>query len=796
MQRRRIAVAVVGVLALAVVLAGVFSIYSYRRPLPQTEGAQRVPGLVGNVTIYRDDWGVPHLYANTADDLFMALGYVHAQDRWWQMELLRHTNTGRLSEIFGDDARVQATDRFVRRMGWPNIAARHVAEADPATADALAAYALGVNAYQAERDPADLAVEYTVLGLAGRGFDVMPWRAEDSAALALGLAWGGDITLLDELTTAQYIAQLPPDLYRPEWEPADLDYSAYAWTLSEALALGENPYLRGLAWYTGANWVLARPDAAPLLAASPQNGQHIPALWYEVGLHCIETTLDCPYNMVGMSVAGVPGVFAGHNAQIAWALSPLPVDTQDVYALQVDAQAPTVYRVEGQAQRMTSRREVITVNDSEPLELDIYQTRLGPIITDVTPGAPTQPLALRWAGAEGPSFIGPLLALNRAGDWDAFQAALVGWHSPVVMGLYADTGGNIGAAVGGAWPQRDPAHSGAWPVPAEDARYVWRGLIRDPALRYNPAEGYLIASAAPILGESVPLAEGYRAARMAALLTRNGPHNADTFASLQADTYNAFALAVLPYLLDLPFPDDPRALAYQTWLSEWAGENTRESAPPVLFAFFWAQLVEDVYTDQAGELESSDQHAWLLPLLDDPLSPWWDDARTLAPVETRDDILRAAFLTAIDEAEATFGEARERWRWGDLHQTEYVNYPLGESGIAAIEELLNRADVATGGGYGAVYGTRWRTQRAGRYSVERVPGFRMIIDLDGFAANRSILATGQSGHPASEHYDDMIALWSNVAYRDMLWAEADIRGRSADTLRLQPGAVPAPEDES
>ncbi len=778
--------------------AGLFSVYSYRRPLPKVAGAEQVPGLNADVTVYRDAWGVPHIYATTTDDLFMALGYVHAQDRWWQMELLRHTGSGRLSEIFGDDERVQATDRLVRRLGGPDEAARATRESTPLAQEVMAAYARGVNAYIAEQSAGDLAVEYTILGLTGRGFDVLPWEAEDSAAVAWGLAWGGQAQIIAELTAAQRAAQLPDNL-RDDAAPRALDYNAYAWTPIESFAWEDNPYLSLLNWATGSAWAVDDRRAegdAPLLAVDLHTGDNIPVLWYEVGLHCIETTPECPYNMVGMSIAGVPGLVAGHNARMAWAIAPQAVDTQDVYVLRTNPQNPLEYAAgDGEWRPFTIRQETILVNDSEPLPVDIYETHLGPVINEAVLGGGLPPLLVR--RADNRPFIDSLLQLNQARNWSEFRAALAEWPSPPSTALYADVTGNIGAVAAGMRPQRAAGHSGALPVPAHDDAYAWQSVQSGAALEpvYNPEDGVLVAGAIFDNG-ALPLADTLRVARITAQLAAQPQHNADTFAALHADAYNPFAMAILPYLLALDFsaPEDSLPAEYQTWLAEWDGHNTRESAPPVLFAMFWTHLTDALYTDQLGPSARDDawERAQVLRLLDEPRHPWWDDARTLGRVETRDDILRAAFVAAIGEAVDTFGEPRARWRWGDLHMTQYVNQPLGESGIAAIEELLNRRNVATGGGYGAVYATHWQTQRAGRYTVERLPSFRLIIDLNAFERNRSILATGQSGHPASEHYDDMIALWSNVTYRDMLWDEASVRQRSRDTLRLRPGPLPTP----
>jgi penicillin amidase len=285
-------------------------------------------------------------------------------------------------------------------------------------------------------------------------------------------------------------------------------------------------------------------------------------------------------------------------------------------------------------------------------------------------------------------------------------------------------------------------------------------------------------------------------------LQETDQHNADTFGEIQVDTVNAFAIRLLPYLMDVQWSADPQAedfdeeayqewLDFQAWLGEWDFRNEADSPYPVLFSIFWVQVVDRVFDDELS-METGGgeaQRRMIFDLLEQPNHPWWDDVRTLEVVEDRDLTLRNAFAATIDAAQDQFGGVRDRWQWGELHTVTFRSIPLGDNPVAEITELLNRGTVAVGGDSDSLNNTRWSTTRADRYQVTALSAFRMILDLSDFESSRSILSTGQSGHPASDHYDDMIELWRGVGYRDMIWDFDGIHRASEDRLILEPAPV-------
>ncbi|HLA44086.1 MAG TPA: penicillin acylase family protein, partial [Aggregatilineales bacterium] len=476
------------------------------------------------------------------------------------------------------------------------------------------------------------------------------------------------------------------------------------------------------------------------------------------------------------------------------------VDTQDLYMLHLNPDNPRQYEYNGEWHTIQSTTEIIPVNDAEPVVWQVQQTQFGPIVSN--PQQRGQPLALRQMEIHADEFITAILQIDKATNWSSFQQALKYRGGAVQNYLYADIDGNIGLQMTGTIPVRTENHTWLVPVPGWNDEYLWESLhsFDEMPSVYNPASGWIIAANQPVddtqmISTAPAWDAAFRFNRIETLLLESQNHNVDTFAAMQADVYDPFAALVMPMLLDLKFrflprsEDEAEEIAtlrdYQTWMAAWDYENDMDSPQAALFAMIWVRLVDIIFDDQL-HIDSGGGLAERQAVFTLDNSRWWDDIRTPEIIETRDMTLYRAFLEAIEDAEQQFDRLRDEWRWGDLHTTRFRSLLPGETGIAAIDELLNRGAVATGGGYSTLNTSGWSTERAHRYEVETAPVLRMIIDLNDFENSRSILATGQSGHPASPHYDDMIDLWRSVAYRDMLWERSTIQESSESTLRLRP----------
>jgi len=793
-------------LIVAIVATGGFS-FMVRRNFPAVNGTMKAAGLQAQVEVYRDSWGIPHIYASNSHDLFFAQGFVHAQDRFWQMEFWRRIGSGRLSEILGKATLEQ--DRFIRTLGWHRTAAQEWEQLDDETRAVLEAYAEGVNAYISTRR-GRLGLEFTILSLTGVKFEPEPWTPLNTITWAKVMAWDLGGNMDDELLRAHIAARLGTPAVSALMPPYPDDYPiivAHPLTGATLEAVPEaafETHALGAGDSIGSNnWVVAgsrTETGTPLLANDPHLSIQMPSIWYEIGLHCDPVGPDCPYNVVGASFAGAPGVIIGHNDHIAWGVTNLPADVQDLFIERVNPENPNQYEYQGQWLDMEIVREEIRVaGEEEPVVVNARLTRHGPIINDVVGGPEEdwafgwQPLALSWTALQPGTLMKSILLLDRASNWDEFRKALSYWDVPSQNFVYADVKGNIGYQAPGRIPIRAKG-DGSMPVPGWTGEYEWVGYIPFDELprAFNPPEGYIVTANNAVVGPDYPYfismdwAPGYRARRIVELIEADPSLSLEDLQAIQGDSSPVYAQDILPYVLTLS-SDDPRLVEALNLLRMWDGRAVRDSAGAALFEALRLCLIDLTFGDELGEqlLRRARRTAMvaLVDLLADETSPWFDNVTT-PEVETRDEILLQALEEAVEELTETLGRKMARWRWGELHTATFENQSLGQSGIGFIEALFNRGPFAVDGTIATVNNTAYSPNHP--YDVAVVPSYRQIVDLGDFTRSVSMHTTGQSGHPYHRHYDDMIDPWRNIEYHPMLWERADVEADAEAVLVLEP----------
>jgi penicillin amidase len=585
------------VLFLAMVLFGAW-LWLTRQPYPQTRGTLKIQGLSAPVEILRDRYGVPHIYARTAEDLFFAQGFVHAQDRFWQMEFWRRISSGRLSELFGKST--LETDKFLRTLGLYRVAQRELELLSPDTRRYLEAYASGVNAYALKRRPARLGLEFALLALQGVRVRIQPWTPADTVAWGKMMAYdlGGNHETerlqLDVLRTggrslwASFFAPYRPDM------PITVDKKELQRTLGAALGLGRRAgraepaaQIPGLGTRAGSNnWVVSGKRTAsgkPLLANDMHLSIQMPSIWYEVALHgvaedgTVRRTAACPFQLRGLSFPGAPGVIAGHNDRIAWAHTNLGGDVQDFYVERINPENPDQYEVNGRWVDMEVRVETIRVHKAdEPVLLRVRSTRHGPVLSDralwselggytVTPerefpeGVGLTAVSLRWTALEPGRLFEAVIRLDQASNFREFRDALRSWDVPAQNIVYADVDGNIGYQVPGLQPIRARGH-GLAPAPGWTDQYEWTGYIPFDRLPYlfNPEKGYIVTANARIADPSYPYflgneyCFGERARRIRELIEADADGvTIQDMQRIHADVYDQYAAELVPYLRGL-----------------------------------------------------------------------------------------------------------------------------------------------------------------------------------------------------------------------------------------------------
>jgi penicillin amidase len=522
-------------------------------------------------------------------------------------------------------------------------------------------------------------------------------------------------------------------------------------------------------------------------------GLDMPSIWYEIGLH------GGRFDSVGYSFPGAPGVIVGHNDRIAWAVTNLPADVQDLYIERLDDDvAPTRYEFEGEWHDLEIVREVIEVKDGEPETLEVRITRHGPLVDGVVgdlDGA--QPLALRWTALDGTRLFEAVVLLNLARDWDSFRDALHYWDVPSQNFIYADTAGNIGYQSPGRIPMRAPGHDGSVPVPGWSGEYEWQGFIPFDELpsTFNPPAGFIASANNKVVSDDYPhhlttdWSAPYRARRITALLAADDAVTVDDVRAIHADTYALPAEALRPYLLAASPSDDLGARA-RALAADWDLRNEVDRPGASIYHTWYAFLLRHTFADEMpGSLfdeyrgAAGNHVAAMIDLMARPDDPWFDDVTTPA-VETRDDIVRRSFDDAVAWLRDHYGDDPEAWTWGRLHPKTFVHQPLGQSGIALLERIFNAGPIPARGSNFTVDAASFSYQPP--FPMGAGVSQRLVVDLGDLDAGRSIHTTGQSGHLFHRHREDMIPLWQNVEYHPLPFSRDAVDAHAAHTLTLTP----------
>ncbi|HEU4945658.1 MAG TPA: penicillin acylase family protein [Kribbella sp.] len=836
-MRRLLRVIIISGIALAtllVVVAGT-GVFVVRHSFPSYDGTIELPGLDADVEVVRDVNGIPQIYADRPGDLFAAQGYVHAQDRFFEMDFRRHVTSGRLAELFGASA--LDTDKFVRTLGWRRVAEKELGLLAPATRQYLDDYARGVNAYLDQHSGSGLSLEYAVLSLKGTEYRPEPWTAADSLAWLKAMAWDLGGNMDEEIARANLAATLPtkqietlyPTYPYERNEPilasaavVDGNFTATS-TRTEARrgaldpalvkaldgvskAAEGLPALLGRGDGIGSNsWVVSGEHTTtgkPLLANDPHLGATMPGVWSQVGLHCNKLGAACPFDVSGFSFSGLPGVVIGHNNSISWGFTNLDPDVTDLYLEKLRGSG-ALYG--DKVEPMKLRTEVFKVAGRDTDEkITVRETRHGPLISDVgddqrevgelaakAKGKDEEAygVAIRWTALTPGRTADALFAIDRAQDWSSFRAAARQFEVPSQNLVYADREGHIGYQAPGRVPIRSVG-SGNWPAPGWDPKHKWTGYIPFDAMpsEFDPADGIIVTANQAVTPKSYSydLTDswdyGYRSQQILDRIRAVDKLDVNAMASIQLDTKNRNAELLTPYLLRIGISDEFDRQGQDT-LRGWDFTQPADSAPAAYFNIVWRNLLALTFHDQMPESIRPDGGSrWfevIRNLVAQPNNVWWDDLRT-PQRENRDDILREALVDA--RAEITTKMAREpaSWQWGRLHRLTLTNQTLGKSGIGLVDKLFNRGPYELGGGSSTVDATAWDAAKG--YQVTATPSMRMVVDLSDFDKSRWINLTGVSGHAFSSNYTDQTELWARGETLPWAFTKGAVEARREHTV--------------
>jgi len=772
-----------------------------RRPVPPPDGRLSVAGLRAPVEIIRDEWGVPHIYAAGEHDLFFAQGFVHAQDRLFQMDLNRRLGLGRLAEVIGPGG--VSLDKFARYLGWPRAARAQVEGTDEATAAAIDAYAAGVNAFIATQP---LPAEFKVLA-----YRPEPWDALATSAWGTALAWGLACNWETELLRAWLLDELGPE------RAADLTpvYAEnYATTLPdeqvgrrlaqgllgafrETVAhgpIGAPVFGQGLG---SNNWVVAGSRTAggrPQLANDPHLPPVFPTIWYANHLD------GGDYHVTGFTLPGVPGVIIGHNEHCAWGITNAFPDIQDVYIERFDPADPTRYQVNGEWRAAEISQETIRVRGRRPVRIRLRATRHGPVFSDVLPGEHAD-LAYNWTLFHGGNHLQSVLATNRATDWSSFRDGLRHWRFPSQNVVYAGTDGTIAYMMPGLVPQRRKG-DGLSPVPGWVDDFEWDGFIpfEELPVYVNPPEGFIATANNCMAGDSYPhLLTGewlpdYRVRRIRELLASSHNMTPADHQRIQTESVSLlarrFLAAALPQTQSAAGLSEDQRKALRA-LATWDGDMRVDSVPAALY-FAWlvhftqAAVAQAVGEERARTLFAKGDRVGFpfMPFYEIgyELALRWLEGRPPAWIGDVAPLLRPTLEQALAALHREFGRDPAGWTWGRVHRISFEHEIARLPGIGRLWKPVTIP--APGDGYTINQSDLTPHFPPGPSTV--IASCRLIIDVGAWDDCLAALPGGQSGHPASPHYQDRISEWREGRYFPLLFSPQKVRAAARGTWTLAP----------
>lgn len=793
----------------------------------QSDTTLALPGLQAEVTVIYDGWGIPHIYAENAHDLFMAQGYIVATHRFWQMDWWRRISGGTLSEVAG--RATLGPDRFLRTMNYRAAAERDWAVMSDEAKGYLQAYTDGVNAYLAGKSSAEVAVEYQVFASQGLELEIAPWEPNDTLRWLKIMAQDLSGNFQDELFRAEIIKAVgqlgarflipayPFDSFPVIVEPGGIrydtapttslipdamDYSKVALELVGGVSLDSpliSPFGNGAG--IGSNsWAVSggmTDSGVAYLANDPHLGIQIPSIWYEVGLHCTEFSPECPFDVVGVTFAGMPGIIIGHNARVAWGFTNVGTDVQDLYVLTINPDNPNQYLLDDEWVDFEIVTEIITVNGSDPVELAIRYSEWGPVISEVI--GFEQVMALRWTAFDANRLMDALVAINTAQNWEDFRNAAALFDIPAQNMLYADVDGNIGYQTPGLTPIRAAGHTGMVPVDGSTRANAWQGFVpfeEMPSI-YNPEAGYIVTANNSVVGPDYPYYltadwdYGYRAARIEAMIQRDadGVITLDEMKAMQFDNYDAKYEFLVPALQAIDFGDD-ELNGLVAWLAAWDGQATADSGEALLINVLWTKVLEYAFADDLGFTPYGSLYKYLVSqMLANPThvvyGTVWDNNST-EDKETADMIMTQAFIDAVAVTKAAYGDDPASWAWGNAHLANFRASPLGQGVDPVFDPLLDslfNVHVGVSGGSSIVNATSWG---GGSFTVNALPSMRQILIPADWDSSLRINTLGQSGNPQSRHYKDQVSLWATGGYHPDLFSRAAVEANAAAVWVLTP----------
>jgi len=769
---RRILFLVIGGFFIFFSIVFVFICIQYQQLKPDYSEKVEVQGISDEVGISWDSSGVIHISGANETDIIYASGYVSAQERLWQMELMRRLAKGRLSEIFGSET--VEIDKLSLVLGLDSLTHRNYKNISEESRRWVNAYAKGINAYL-DRIGDDLPIEFILMN-----FKPEMWSPQDCMLQNRLMAWFLNFNWKADVLYGGLASLLPQEKFQQIW-PEWMDYphiitgSGYGKLIGYfnnihktfAEVLGMDPV------YAGSNsWVIAPKmswSGSAMLANDPHLQMQFPSIWMEMHFSAPE------FEVAGFSLPGSPGIIIGRNKYFSWGLTNGMIDDCDYFIEDVDT-VKSLYRIADKEYPLRVQTALIRIKDRAVKQFKVYSTSNGPLINQVFPDLKTEtPLSLKWTGWENSDELKTFIGLAKGKNWKDFRTALKHYVVPAQNFVYADASGNIGYQLVGKVPLRS-YQNGLVPQKADNAENRWSGWVpfdRMPS-QLNPNKGYIVTANNRFIDNSPyyfsELWEPpYRAVRIEELLSQASKISLQDMTKIQYDCINILARETLPLLLrDVAKGDfsDDYLNDLQVLLKNWDYNMETESISASFFEVWSYHLIKNIFEDEMGaeffQLFTNLPNFYVriyAQILKSENSNWFDDTNTQA-TEIREDLVQRSYTEAVETMKSLCGEALQDWRWGKIHQLK-LSHVLGQ--VSVTDRVFNRGPHPVPGNLVTVNVASYSYSQP--YHMIAGPSLRFLVDWSEAEEYYSVIPGGNSGNFLSKYYDNQFELWLAGEYK-------------------------------
>lgn len=796
MKTFKILVIVMFSLAITFFIAGAVIISGIKRQsIPQYKGEIKASGLGSDVTVYRDDRGMPHIYATNEHDLYFSVGYVTAQERLWFMDLIRRATTGRLSEVLGE--KLVETDKFLRCLEMTAKSRLLLKDEDPVILSYLQAYADGVNAFITSAGK-KLPPEFKILG-----YKPDPWKLEDIANIIGYMGW--DLAK-DNLTADLFYYRLAQKVgiekatqLIPDWNAVNsLVFPDFK--LNDTLLKNAGTFISsmdkleslGIASFSGSNnWAVTgkrSETGKPILSNDMHLSFGSPGIWIQM-----HQVIPGKLNVTGVVIPGEPFVVAGHNEKIAWGETNLMVDDIDLFAEKINPDNNNQYYFNGEWKNMVVKKEIIKIKGGKQDSIIIKYTHRGPVISGFR-NVSNVSLSMRWSGYDSSDELRSVSLLNRAGGWEEFRSAISTFRSASQNFAYADVEGNIGLNTGGGIAIRKG--NGSIIRNGETDEYDWKSYVPFSQLptSFNPDKGYVSSANNKTATESYPyyISSGfelpYRINRIRQMLDEKELFSIEDFKRMVLDQHSGYAELLTPFILKLKDRKDELSTAEISalnTLSGWDYDMKADLVAPSIFEFFRLYFMKNLLADEMGDLYNGIYYKagdyYIYRILTNGPDEWVDNINT-PQKETLDDIILSSFKDCISSISHLYGENQTKWKWGNIHKIT-IEHPLGSVKILDLLFGFNSATYSIGGSFHTVspytYGLGFK--------VNHGASERHIFNTANWDESLTIIPTGESGVPGSEFYLSQTKAYLDGKFYKDAFSEGAVKAAAKYKLVIKKG---------